>query len=313
MAFNLGTLSTYTNGYGQELVAKMVAKGQTSEVVTIHPDVKSAVSIPTHSTTLYLTAGACGWSPSGSTVMGNMVLSVDPISYLEQLCVQTLEATQLQWQIKAGSSGDDTAFIEYFMGEKIEQVALANENLAWQGSKAHGTGNNALTDGYLAQLINTSASASTVNTSGYTGISTSNVIALFDHMRTIAPAAIKTAKDLTLFCGTDAFDYYITALRTANNFFYDVTGINSAYKIRIPGYNVTVVGTVGLDGINPITNKATAVLSTASNFYLGTDLFSESNRADLWYSQDYREVRCAIMYKLGYKIMFPEFVVIHKT
>lgn len=313
MAFDLSTLSTYTNGYGQELVAKLVAKGQTSEVVNIHPDVKSAVSIPTHSTTLYLTAGSCGWNPSGSTVIGTMVLSVDPISYLEALCVQTAQQYQLQWETKAGTNGDDVNFAEKFMDEKLKQVALANENLAWKGSKANGTGNNARTDGYLAQLINTSASASTVNTTGFTGISSSNVIALFDSMRTIAPSAIKQADDLVLFCGLDSFDTYIQALRTANNFFYDVTGANTAYRIRIPGSNVTVIGTVGLDGTNPITNKATAVLSPASNFYLGTDLFDESNRADLWYSQDFREIRCAIMYKLGYKIMFPEFVVIHKS
>ena len=123
MAFSLGTLSTYTDGRA-DLVAKLVAKGQTTELVNIYPDVKSAVSIPTHSTTLYIQAGACGWAPSGTTTIGNLLLSVSLLMYAEELCVQTAEQYQLQWQIKSGSDGNDVDFAERFVDEKLAQLAL---------------------------------------------------------------------------------------------------------------------------------------------------------------------------------------------
>src|SRR4051812_13493143 len=114
MAFNLSNLSDYTNEYGADLIAKTVSQGQTIKNVTVQPGIKSADKINTYSSTIYLQAGACGWNSSGSTTLGQVTLTVDPIDMMDTLCVKDAEKKSLQWMIKPGSQGDDVSFAEKF-------------------------------------------------------------------------------------------------------------------------------------------------------------------------------------------------------
>jgi len=100
---------------------------------------------------------------------------------------------------------------------------------------------------------------------------------------------------------------YSLALRNANLFHY--TGAENQgedYSQMIPGTNIKAVAVRGLNGTNKM------FLSSASNFYFGTDLLSDAEEFQIFYSYDFDEVRFRSKWKQGVMFAFPDYVVYFK-
>ena len=301
MSFSLGTLTAYTEQQRLPLITKAVFSARTAALFTKQVGIKSAAALNLMDTDAALAAGtACGWTASGTTTFTQRNITVAPIKIQEALCPRSLEQYWMQSQLTQGSTYDGVPFEQAFAEQKALRIAEALENAIWSGST--------LVTGLLTILNAASGSTVSGNTgavSASVGITTANVISIFDGIYNQIPQAILTRNDLVIFCGWNNFRTLIGAFKDKTGVMYnqvDLQGLADG-DIIYPGTNVRVVAVPGLTGTNRI------VCSYLGNFFYGTDLLSDEENFSLWYSKDNDEVRFQAAFKVGVQVAYPDLVV----
>jgi hypothetical protein len=224
---------------------------------------------------------------------------------METLCPRSLEQYWTQTQLTAGSMYDGVPFEQAFAEQKALRIAEALETAIWQG--------NAYFSGML-QILN-AASGSTISgntgaVSASVGITSSNVIGIFDNIYNQIPQAILTKNDLVIFCGWNNYRTLVQAFKQGTNtgglaVLYNQVDLASLAngEFVYPGTNVRVIAVPGLTGTNRI------VASYLGNFHLGTDLLSDEEQFSIFYSRDNDEVRSIAAFKCGVQLAWPDLVV----
>jgi hypothetical protein len=304
MSLNVSDLTAYVDENKMALIKKAVLGGRTLRYINVQPDIKSSATINIINSDLVAQAGACGWDEDGTTILSQQLLSVCPLKVNESICLDTLEQYYTQKMMRPGSYNENIPFEEIFSSEKADKINALIDDLIWKGNTSV-TGQTGLCDGFIT-LASVTFSGSVVdgNPSNYTAITSSNVIAIVDSMSSVIPTNILGMDDLHLFCGYDLYRTYALALRNANLFHY--TGAENQgedFSQMIPGTNIRIVAVRGLNGTNKM------FLSSASNLYFGTDLLSDSEEFQIFYSADFDEVRFRAKWKQGVQFAFPDYVV----
>lgn len=305
MALDVNGLTAYVDENKMALIKKAILGGRTLKYISVQPGIKSSATINIINSDLVAQAGACGFNDDGTTDLTQQELSVCPLKVNESICLDTLEQYYTQKLMQPGSYNEDIPFEAIYASEKADKINALIDDLVWKGDTVSGSGNLALCDGFIRKA-QTEWSASTVNgnTSSATAITASNIVALVDDMNAVVPTDILGMNDLTLFVGYDVYRTYALALRNANLFHY--TGAENQgedFSQPIPGTNVKVVAVRGLNGTNKM------FLTSASNLYFGTDLLSDAEDFQIFYSADFDEVRFRSKWKQGVQAAFPDYVV----
>ena len=299
MSFSLATLTAYTDQERLPLITKAVFSARTASLFTKQVGIKSAATLTLMDTDAAFAAGTgCGWTPAGTTTFTQRTITVAPLKIQEALCPRSLEQYWMQTQLTAGSTYDSVPFEQAFAEQKALRIAEALENAIWSGST--------LVTGLLTILNAASGSTVSGNTAAISGsITTTNVISIFDNIYNRIPQAILTRNDLVIFCGWDVFRTLIGALKANAGVMYnqvDLQGLADG-DIIYPGTNVRVVAVPGLLGYNRL------VCSYLGNFFYGTDLLSDEERFELFWSRDNDEVRFQCALKIGVNTAYPDLVV----
>ena len=298
-------LTTYTEQQRLPLITKAVFSARTAALFTKQVGIKSAATLNLMDTDAAFQSGtACGWNvagaASGTTTFTQRTITVAPLKIQEALCPRSLEQYWMQSQLTAGSNYDGVPFEQAFAEQKALRIAEALENAIWSGST--------LVTGLLTILNAASGSTVSGNTaavSASVGITTNNVISIFDNIYNRIPQAILTRNDLVIFCGWDVFRTLIGGLKSTASVLYnqvDLQGLADG-DIIYPGTNVRVVAVPGLLGYNRL------VCSYLGNFFYGTDLLSDEEQFSIWHSIDNDEVRFQCALKIGVNIAYPDLVV----
>jgi hypothetical protein len=308
MSLNVSALSTYIDQERLPIIRKFLLEGRTQRYSTIIPDVKSTASINLMTTTLQLQpASACGWTNSGSTVLSQINASVCPIAYRESICLETLEQYFTQVSMNPGSYNTQIPFEEVFVNDKVANISQAIDNLLWQGQVGT-AGNNGLCNGliYKATYVY-SGSVVNGNTGALTAITSSNIIAAVDNAVNVIPSGIVNDDELYCYVGYDFFRTYVLALRNANLYNYpSIENGNRDFEITIPASSCRMVAVVGLNGTNKF------FITSKKNLYMFTDLTSDYEQFELWYSKDFNECRTNCRFKIGIDAPFWDQVVFFK-
>jgi hypothetical protein len=303
MAFSLASLTAYTDQERLPLITKAVFSARTASLFTKQVGIKSAATLNLMDTDAAFQSGtACGWNvagaASGTTTFTQRTITVAPLKIQEALCPRSLEQYWMQTQLTQGSTYDGVPFEQAYAEQKALRIAEALENAIWSGST--------LVTGLLTILNAASGSTVSGNTAAISGsITTTNVISIFDNIYNRIPQAILTRNDLVIFCGWDVFRTLIGALKANTGVMYnqvDLQGLADG-DIIYPGTNVRVVAVPGLLGYNRL------VCSYLGNFFYGTDLMSDEERFELFWSRDNDEVRFQCALKIGVNIAYPDLVV----
>ena len=305
MAFSLASLNTYTEQQRLPLITKAVFSARTAALFTKQVGIKSAATLNLMDTDAAFQSGtACGWNvagaASGTTTFTQRTITVAPLKIQEALCPRSLEQYWMQSQLTAGSNYDGVPFEQAFSEQKALRIAEALENAIRSGST--------LVTGLLTILNAASGSTVSGNTaavSASVGITTNNVISIFDNIYNRIPQAILTRNDLVIFCGWDVFRTLIGAFKSTASVMYnqvDLQGLADG-DIIYPGTNVRVVAVPGLLGYNRL------VCSYLGNFFVGSDLLNDEERFELFWSRDNDEVRFQCALKIGVNTAYPDLVV----
>ena len=304
MSLNVAGLTTYVDQEKMALIRKFVLEGRSASYLTIQPDIKSSASINILPSNLVAQAGGRGFTNEGQTILTQQPLSVCPLKVNESICLDTLEQYYTQYMMNPGSYNTEIPFEQTYVLDKIANISSLIDTLIWQGDTST-TGQTSLCDGFIT-LAEGEYSSSVVdgNTGNFTAITSSNIIEIVDNMVQAVPVNIINMDDLYLYMGYDTYRLYATALRNANLFHY--TGAEDqgqSFSQMVPGSNVRCIALKGLNGTNKM------FLSTKSNMYYGVDMLNDYENFELFYSQDFQEVRMVAKWKMGVNAAFWEYVV----
>ena len=307
MAYSfVAPLTTYTEQQRLPLITKAVFAARSAALFTKQVGIKSSAALNLMDTDAAIASGdSCGWTSSGTTTFTQRNITVGRMKIQEELCPRSLEQYWMQSQLTAGSSYDGVPFEQAFSEQKALRIAEALETAIWQGN-AYFSGINQLLNAASGSTVLANASSTTWNpVSASVGITTSNVISIFDKVYNDIPQAILTKTDLVIFCGWNNFRTLIGAFKAQTGVMYnqvDLQGMADG-DIVYPGTNVRVIAVPGLTNTNRI------VCTYLGNLFYGTDLLSDEENFSMWYSQDNDEVRFQAAFKAGVQFAYPDLIV----
>lgn len=305
MALVTTALADFNNQLAGELVLKMVYGGSTVEYVTVQEGVKFQEPINLFDVSITMNNSTCVSSAAGSATFSQRNIEVCPRTSFDALCLKDLDKKYLGISsLGKGSYNETWALADAYSQLLVNQFQKANDLFLWQqvsgssstyGGTCNVSGLNRIITGSTAGVV-----ASTV-----TSVAPANILNTMDAMIQSSSADVANREDLTFFMSVSNFRSYITALRSANNFYFDpgaVTNRPNLYEMAYPfSPNVKVVGTTGLQGSNRV------VFGPSKQIVVGTDLLSDFSEFQLWYDINTDTLRHRIATKMGVNIAYPEF------
>ncbi len=299
MALNVSALAPHVKENATNIITKSLLGLTSNKYVTMQMGIKSSENLNTIITTASLQAGACGWSPNGTTTLAKRNIAVADIMVQEALCQKTLENYLYQLIAKAGAmnGAEDFVIEEVFVAEKIKTAQVAMETQIWLGD----TSGSDFIDGFI-----TVADAEVV-TLGATNTftRTASILDDIDSLLALLPVGALVGEGLYCYMSVPNYMALMNEIRD-KNWFHISTGDSQALEFVYPGTNMKVVGLQGMGADDSI------MIGNAKNFILGTDLANDFEDADFWFSNDNREHRFHMNFRLGVQIAIPAEVVIAK-
>ena len=309
MSFNVSALTNYTIENQDQLVSAAVLGAKTATLIknqgNVMVGVKSAEKINIMDTdAVFQAGGTCGFNASGTTTFTQRTVTIGKIKVNEALCIKSLETKYLQKALPAGSMYTEMVYAEDYSNLKAAKIAAQLETAIWQGDTASGTANLNKFDG-IAKLAAADGTVILANTTTYlpaaittaVGITTSNVVSIFDAVYKALPAEIVSLPSTKIFCGQDVFRTYTIALKNANMFHYAVD-VKADSSFFLPGTSIEVIATPGLNGTSKIYS------TNLENLFLGTDLLNEEEKFEIFYAKEADEVRFVSEFKMGVNYAF---------
>jgi hypothetical protein len=287
-----------------ELLTKAVFSGKTAQAMPMQSGIKYKDVLNKLDIEVFFQDGApCALTASGATEFTQVEIAVGKVALLQTFCPRDLEDYWTRVGLPAGSYYDTMAFEAAWESHMSALVSEQVEKMLWQSDLLAGTGNFAFFDGFNT-TIDATAGVINGNPTGITtvtGISTTNVIGIFNGMVNLLPQSLQGQADVVFVCGWDTFRKLLQAYFTLNNFHYGDAASGSPYQtgeILIPTFGLKVVALHGLDGTNRIH------LSRLSNYRIGTDLENDFEQYEIFYEQKEDLVYYRLRAKLGTQIVF---------
>lgn len=286
MAFDVSTLTGWVNENSQELLTQALLGSQTADLITVIPGIKYKETLKYLDTDAIIQAGGCGYNATGDTTLTDKEVSVVSLKVQEDLCPDDLEATSLQLSMSPGKN-KNIPFERLWADRKIAQLQTALETMVWSASAASSVKCN----GFKYLMDNDADVHDFTFAPCVTGKTSSDWLAAIYGMFNHLSPETQSKSDLTLFVSFTTFNLIVQALVVGNLYHIDLSGNSGTAPFVFPGTNVK---------IQPI--KAIAcfmVLTPSSNLIWATDLLSEGDGIEVWYSVDKRLVSSSIDFKIG--------------
>jgi len=300
MSLDLDALSNYVKENEQQLTAQAIFSGKTASLIeakgNVQVGIKSSETINIMTTdAVFQTGGTCGFTPSGTTTITQRPLVVGKIKVQEAICPKDFEAKYTQKALRQGSTYDYMVYATEYSKQKTDRIAAALETALWNGDISGGNSQLNKFDGILKQLADGGVPN---NTFDFT-----DPIGAVDYVYNNLNPAILDRDDLVIFCGSDFFRSYTTALRQQNLYHYPVDSMGM--ELIVPGTNVKLIGVNGLNGNSWYSDVPVIVGISMANLYLGTDLLNEQEKFELFFAKEADEMRFVVEFKMGVQVAFP--------
>ena len=308
MSLNVSALTDFNNQIAGELVLKMVYGGSTIEYVTVQEGVKFQEPINLFEVSLYINNGTCVSTASGSATFTQRNITVCPRTSFDAICLKDLDKKYLGISsLERGSYNETWALANAYSELLVNQFQKANDQFLWrqESGSASSFGGTCEAGGLNFIITGSTAGVVVPAGSGSQAITAATALAVMDDMIANLSSDVADRDDITFFMSVQNFRNYVTALRSANNFYFDPSSITNRGGIMEMAYpfqpGIKVVGTVGLQGTGRV------VLGPAKQIVVGTDLLSDFSEFQLWYDINSDTLRHRISTKLGVNIAYPEF------
>lgn len=297
--YNVAGLQPYVDEQREDLIHRSVTEAQTLSYIAIQQGIKGSEELKLLNDSIVYQTGDCSMSPSGDTIFTDRAIAVETIGYLKRFCQKDLAGFWTQLALRPGAMAEDKTlpFEQILINYLLELHAFELEKLIWQGNKASGVGNLAFMNGFN-QFLTVANGCVDLNTSGQTSIDATNAFDIFYEAFTNTPSNIAEGQDFICFTGRENFNFLLKNLVDLNLYNYNPTQIATLSELLLPGTNMRVVKVNGLNGTTKI------YTGRASHFFFGTDLSSDFESYDLWYSFDDDVIYLRSKFRAGVQVPF---------
>lgn len=297
--YDVSGLAAYVDEQREDLITRSVTEAKTLRYISIQEGVKGSQEIKLLDDSIEYQAGDCEMTPAGDTVFTDRAIAVETLGYMKRFCQKDLDGfwTQLAWRPGASAEDKSLPFEAQITNYLLQLHALELDKLIWRGNKATGTGNLQWMNGYR-QFLTTGNGCVNLNTSSTASIDASNAYDVFYECFSNTPEAVAESTDFVCFTGRENFNFLMKNLVDLNFFHYSPAQIATMEEIIVPGTDMRVVKVPGLNTLDNIyTGRAT-------HFVFGTDLTSDFDNYDLWYSQDDDVIYVRSKFRAGVQVPF---------
>jgi hypothetical protein len=316
MAFSLGTMTAYIEENKADLITKAILGAKTLGLgVDIRTGIKSSAKIPVLESTVPFQSLACSFTSSGTTTINQIEIATVGIQFSEQFCLNDLNVYFTQKYLPAGSNVDSMSIAQQIIDRKIAQVARNVENMIWAGKTTYGNSTVLKQmNGWLA-TIDTAGTAVAATPST---LNSTNVLTIFDDVYSKVPAAALVNEPVVAFCGLDTFRTLAAKITSTYGIYgsqYTTDNVWNNWELMYPGTNMKVIGVPGLSdaavdtGSVPSAVRNRIIATYASNLVYGTDLQSDTDTIESWFSQDDRVYKVFGSFRAGCAVKFIDHVV----
>lgn len=282
-SYVVSSLPEYVEQRREELIAKSVMGAKTLDFINLQTGVKGPTALNLIDFDIQLQDDACGWNEAGTSTLTQRIIDAKPFRVNMAVCDKNLYGTWAQYQVKvaAGKVASDLPFEQDFVNGVLNGIQERVEELIWQGDAS----NAGEFDGFLTILGSATSATGTTK------------MDLISEAYAALPCEVAGKSDVVIFVSCATFRAWMTELVAANLYHYDPKEA-SAMEYMLPGANVRVIAVPGMA-------DDAAVAGRLSNFFYGTDLESDMETFDLWYSKDNREFRIDVSFIAGVQIAYP--------
>lgn len=267
MATTASFTSTYAGDAVKSYILKAIAYGETWSTagMSIEEGVKYKRTIKRLDSATLVKAASCAFDATGTLTIDERLLEPKGIEINSELCFEDIYPLFDSAEMAAGKHNDQVPqeVIDAIVARHITELGVAIESMTWQGDTAGATGGVLdLIDGFEKTL--TASGTPVVGVLG--GPTAANVIAEMNKVIDAVDAGVlaKGRDNLVLFVSHATGMFYEQALAAQ--------GVNRNGSADVSGlYGIEVRSISGLS------NSTYMALGERSNFYLGTDLFSDDN------------------------------------
>lgn len=297
--YDVSGLAPYVDDQREDLIHRSVTEAQTLSYIAVQQGIKGTEDLKLLNDEIIYQAGDCTMLPNGDTTFTDRQISVETIGYMKKFCQKDLAGFWTQLALRPGAMAEDKTlpFEQVLINYLLELHAFELEKLIWQGNKSTGTGNLAFMNGFNSFLTVANGCVD-LNLSGATSIDATNAFEIFYEAFTNTPANVAEGQDFICFTGRENFNFLLKNLVDLNMFNYNPAQIATMNEILLPGTNMRIVKVNGLNGTSKI------YTGRASHFYFGTDLSSDFESYDLWYSFDDDVIYLRSKFRAGVQVPF---------
>lgn len=250
--YDLSALPTY-NSYGSDMLIKSILGLTLPKYATIRPNLKGTTEkVGFVTNDVILQDLSCGFDPTGDTTQNLVTIDLCNKKVNQQLCPYDLYDTYLSQSLSNANFQESVPFEEVILTDISNRIANQVEKQLWNNTVASGgTYGSACFDG-VGALITSGNGATQI---AYSAATAANGLDVFTKIYESIPANVLHRDDLVIFTSYANYRGLVSSMRNSsyvNLFTMDSAGVATGeeWSLVLPGTNVRVIPTVGLDGVS---------------------------------------------------------------
>jgi hypothetical protein len=251
-SYDLSALPTY-NSYGSDMLIKSILGLTLPKYATIRPNLRGTTEkVGFVTNDVILQDLSCGFDPTGDTVQNLVTVDLCNKKVNQTLCPTDLYDTYLSQMLSNDNFQEQVPFEEVILTDISNRIANQVEKQLWNNTVASGgTYGSACFDG-VGALITSGNGATQI---AYSAATSSNGLDVFTKIYESIPSNVLHRDDLVIFTSYSNYRGLVSSMR--NSSFVNLFTLDSAgaaqgeeWSLILPGTNVRVIPTVGLDGVS---------------------------------------------------------------
>ena len=251
-SYDLSALPTY-NSYGSDMLIKSILGLTLPKYATIRPNLRGTTEkVGFVTNDVILQDLSCGFDPTGDTVQNLVTVDLCNKKVNQTLCPTDLYDTYLSQMLSNDNFQEQVPFEEVILTDISNRIANQVEKQLWNNTVASGgTYGSACFDG-VGALITSGNGATQI---AYSAATSSNGLDVFTAIYESIPSNVLHRDDLVIFTSYSNYRGLVSSMR--NSSFVNLFTLDSAgaaqgeeWSLILPGTNVRVIPTVGLDGVS---------------------------------------------------------------
>jgi len=266
--YDLSNLPTY-NSYGDDMLIKSFLGLTLPKYSSVRPNLKGTTEkVGFVTNDIILQDLSCGFDPTGTTVQNLVTIDLCNKKINQELCPYDLYDTYLSKYLSDSNFQETVPFEEVILTDISNRVANEIEIQLWRNTTASGATpyNSQCFDGVLS-LVTSGNGATSI---AYSAATATNGLEVFSTYYEAIPENVLHRDDLVIYCSYADYRGLVASMRNSsyvNLFSFDDASAasGSEWSVMLPGTNVRVIPSQGLNSQNRVIAGAASYIMIGTN------------------------------------------------